>query len=279
MDQLSLYMHLYQQKLLKKKELEEFVFQFVLKNPHRFYIKRWGKEQRIDYLCWLYPKWSAAIDAYKDTGSSFEAYLASLMFWSAREYFVSEGRHSITEQVCWEEQTKDILIREQEEEYAAETVHPFRNETGKHIKTKEILILLLKSYSFISEDFLRRVAPVVGIEADRLRRMIDTLKKRREVHDEGIRTLKRGIHSQYYRCLAFERRLYAMDRDCPYYERTKEVLERGRKRLANMKKRLAGLRVDASNRQVAEILHIPKGTVDSTLYLIKKKFGIMESRR
>jgi DNA-binding CsgD family transcriptional regulator len=41
-----------------------------------------------------------------------------------------------------------------------------------------------------------------------------------------------------------------------------------------MKKRLAGLRLDASNRQVAEILRIPKGTVDSALYSIKKKFGV-----
>ncbi|MDR2793059.1 MAG: hypothetical protein LBB61_05265 [Treponema sp.] len=275
MENLSLYIHLYKDGTLKKKDMEEFIFRFILKNPHRFYLMKWEKNRCIDYLCWLYPKLSAAIDAYKDTGSSFEAYLASLLFWSAHDYFCSEIQHSMTEQVCWETRTEDIRTCEEEEEYPlTEEMQPFKNKTGKKVNTNEIMILLLKSYSFVSEDFLERVAPVVGIKVDKLRSMIDKLKKERELHDEGIRKLKMGIHSQYYRCIVFEKRLQLLDENSLNYEKTKGFLERGRKRLANMKKRLAGLRLDASNRQVAEILCIPKGTVDSALYSIKKKFDV-----
>jgi hypothetical protein len=190
-------MHRYKQGTLRKKELEGLIFQFVLKNPHRFYLMRWEKDRCVDYLCWLYPKLSAAIDAYKDTGSSFEAYLASLLFWSAHEYASCERQHSITEQACWEARTEDMLVCEEDEGYLEEEIRPFRNKTGKRVKTNEIMILLLKSYSFVSEGFLERVAPVVGIGADNLRSMIDKLKKKRELHDEGIRKLKMGIHSQY----------------------------------------------------------------------------------
>jgi hypothetical protein len=273
MEELSLYMRLYKQGTLTKKELETIVFQFALKNPQRFYLMRMGKERCVDYLCWLYPKLSAAIDAYKDTGSSFEAYLASLFFWSAHEFFSSEIEHAITEQACWEARAGEIVC-EEDQGYLEEKKRPFRNKTGKKVKANEIMVLLLKSYSFVSEDFLERVAPVVGVKAGKLMMMIEELKKKREQHDESIRTLKLRIHSQYYRCIAFEKRLQLLDDDDPNYEKTKELLERGRKRLANMKKRLAGLRVDASNRQVAETLCIPKGTVDSTLYAVKKKFGV-----
>jgi hypothetical protein len=273
MEELSRYMSLYKRGMLAKRELEEIVFQFVLKNPRRFYLKRLGKERSVDYLCWMYPKLSAAIDAYKDTGSSFEAYLASLLFWSAHEFFSSEMEHVITEKACWEARAGEIAC-EEEPEYLTEKTHPFRNKTGKKLKVNEIMVLLLKSYFFVSEDFLERMAPAVGIKAENLMAMIEGLKKKRERHDEGVRALKIRIHSQYYRCIAFEKRLRVMDDDSPHYEKTKDILERGRKRLANMKKRLAGLRVDASNRQVAETLCIPKGTVDSILYTIKKKFGV-----
>ncbi|MDR0556408.1 MAG: hypothetical protein LBG43_00850 [Treponema sp.] len=273
MEELSFYMRLYRQGTLAKKDLEAIVFQFVLKNPHRFYLAGLGKERCVDYLCWLYPRLSAAIDAYKDTGSSFEAYLASLLFWSAHEFFSSEREHAVTERACWEARAGEIVC-EEEPEYLAEKARPFSNKTGKKLKANEIMVLLLKSYFFVSEDFLERIAPIAGVKAEKLMMMIEDLKKKRERHDEGIRMLKIRIHSQYYRCVTFEERLRLLDDDSPNYEKTKALLERGRKRLANMKKRLAGLRVDASNRQVAEILCIPKGTVDSILYAIKKKFGV-----
>jgi hypothetical protein len=48
-----------------------------------------------------------------------------------------------------------------------------------------------------------------------------------------------------------------------------ERLERARKRYKAMRKRLGGIRMNASNRIVAEVLGIPKGTVDSGLFAIK----------
>ncbi|MDR0375961.1 MAG: hypothetical protein LBH85_09635, partial [Treponema sp.] len=167
MEELSLCLRLYKQGRLVKKELEARIFQFVLKNPRRFYLMRLGKERCVDYLCWLYPKLSAAIDAYKDTGSSFEAYLASLLFWSAHEFFSSEIEHAITEQACWEARAGEIVC-EEEQGYLVEKRRPFKNKTGKKVKANEIMVLLLKSYSFVSEDFLERIAPVVGVKAEEL---------------------------------------------------------------------------------------------------------------
>jgi hypothetical protein len=46
-------------------------------------------------------------------------------------------------------------------------------------------------------------------------------------------------------------------------------LERARKRLANMRKRFKLLRPDPSNQQLAQVLGLPKGTIDSNLFAIK----------
>jgi DNA-directed RNA polymerase specialized sigma24 family protein len=39
-----------------------------------------------------------------------------------------------------------------------------------------------------------------------------------------------------------------------------------------MRRRLRSIRLDPSNRQVAEVLGVPKGTIDSNLYAVKSKW-------
>jgi hypothetical protein len=56
-----------------------------------------------------------------------------------------------------------------------------------------------------------------------------------------------------------------------YHERMKDRFERARKRFYTMRKRLGGMRLSASNRMIAEILGIPRGTVDSSLSAIKHR--------
>jgi hypothetical protein len=51
----------------------------------------------------------------------------------------------------------------------------------------------------------------------------------------------------------------------------KDRFERARKRFYKMKKRLGGMRMSASNRMIADVLGIPRGTVDSSLSVIKNR--------
>jgi hypothetical protein len=51
----------------------------------------------------------------------------------------------------------------------------------------------------------------------------------------------------------------------------KNSLEIARKRLASMRRRLKAMRTEASNRQVAGIMGVKKGTIDSNLYEVRQK--------
>lgn len=275
MEDLDTLMRYYSQGNLNKKEFEGLIFQYILDNTERFHLFNWEKDKCVDYLCWLYPRLSKAVDHYKEKGSSFEAYIGSLIHWSAREYHSREEEHHITEYACWQAMTEEETAARDEEPIYLDTAdqNTFKNESGKKIRTQEILILLLKSYAFISDDFLERIAGIIDIRPQKLNRMIDKLKEIREKHDEALRELKSHIHSQYYRCVSFEKRLIAATKGSALYEKLKGRLERARIRLVNMKKRLTQFRPNASNRQVAEILGIPKGTVDSSLHIIKNRFA------
>jgi len=139
------------------------------------------------------------------------------------------------------------------------------------VKPRHILILLLKSYYFVDDEHLNQVSLVTGIHKGKLQGMIDELHEIRTRQEEKFHALRQRFHSQYYRCLAFAKRLTSTHEGSAKHEKLKNSLERSHKRYWAIKKRLDKTRMDATNEQVANLLNIPRGTVDSALHSIRVK--------
>jgi hypothetical protein len=273
MEDLNTLMKRYTGGELGRKDFEGRIFQFIIDNPGFFRLSGWDKEAYIDYLCWFYPRLSRAIEAYVNTGSSFGAYINTMVRWSSKEYRAREMEHGIVEYTYWEAWSHDVYEVKPVYSKARDTEIVPRVKRKNIATTRQILILLLKSYAFVSDRFIEQIAYFLDIESAQLKEWISKIKAIRLKHDEEIRRLKEHIHSQFYRCLCFERRLKALSPSCPRYQRMKECLERGRIRLDAMKKRLEGFSVSASNRLIAEVLGLPKGTVDSSLFAVRRKYS------
>jgi hypothetical protein len=254
---------------VNKKELEGFIFKYVLNNYRSFYLNDWEEDECIDFLCWLYPRIGRAIDNYQYAGASFTAYITSLIRFSAREYRIVEREHHIIEQTYWNVATEDMAVRDPEPEYLATQTRPkpFRPVANP----RQALILLLKSYCFVSDDFIARAAPAIGMQKEELIQMVETLRNIRFEQDLEIRDLRERIYGQFFRCKTFEcRRDASVEGSSRYYVMQKR-LERAEKRLENMKKALKTIKSGASNRQVAGILGVSKGAVDSNIHAVKYK--------
>lgn len=253
---------------LEKRQFEGLIFEYVLEKYQCFHLYDWDKDDYIDFLCWLYPRMSRAIDNYRETGSSFEAYISALIRWSAREYRSRQADHQVTEYAAWALRSSELAVHESEPEYL-----PLEPQQQTVINPRQILFLLLKSYYFVSEDFLDRVAPCLGMEKKQLSDIVCKLRELRTDREEEIRSLQEQIHCQFYRCITFEKRLTAVPETSAHYAKMRSRLARARARLETMRKRFAGIRLDATNRQIAEVLGIPKGTVDSTLSILKNRMN------
>jgi hypothetical protein len=141
------------------------------------------------------------------------------------------------------------------------------------INRKQVLLLLLKSYFFVSDEYVEKVAGTIGMKVDVIQNMIAELRKRRCEKEAQIRNLRERLHCQHYRCLAYQKRMIKAQSGTDYYERMKGRYERAKKRYNAMKKRLGGMRMAASNRMIAEVLGVPRGTVDSSLSAIKNRMS------
>jgi len=261
---LDAYLDKYHQGELERKEFEGLIFEFILKNVKRFHLQNWPRDECIDFLCWLYPRISRAVDKYRKEGASFDAYVGSMVRWGAREYIHAEKNHKIIEQTYWDGVAQDMVVCSQEPAYDQPS-RPFKPVSNP----RQTLVLLLKSYYFVSEDFVSRVAPAIGIQRETLMRLINELRKLRMERDEKIKALRERIYIQYYRCISLEKRLNFYAEGSIGYTKCQLRLERSRKRLANMRKRFKLLRPDPSNLQLARVLGLPKGTIDSNLFAIK----------
>jgi RNA polymerase sigma factor (sigma-70 family) len=260
----------YHRGCINKKELEGKIFVYIHAHPHRFFPSQWNVDNCEDFISWLYPRLSRAVDRYEDQGASFDAYIVTVIRLSAKEYGLQKKDHRIIEKTWWRTKAVEMAVCEnEEEEYIAgieETPPP-----EKVSNPRQMLMLLLKSYYYLSEDHLSRLAPALGMAKEELSHMVEHLRILRLQRDEAIRSLTERVHSQFYRCLTFEKRLEAAAIHSAHWVKMKKCLETARKRLVSMRRRLSQMRTEASNRQVAKIMGVAKGTIDSNLYAVRHR--------
>jgi len=252
---------------IDRKELEGKIFMYIRSHPRRFFPPQWNVDNCSDFLSWLYPRLSRAVDRYEDQGSSFDAYIITMIRLSAKEYGLRKKDHRIIEKTWWSAKAAEMAVCETEEpEYLENKAPP-----EKISNPRQVLMLLLKSYYYLSEDHLSRLAPALGMAKEELFHMVDSLRLLRLQRDEEVRSFSERVHYQFYRCLAFERRLQAAGIHSGHWHKMKKCLEKGRKRLRSMRRHLSEIHHEASNKEVAEIMGIAKGTVDSNLYAVRHK--------
>jgi biotin operon repressor len=288
--------HQYVEGGLGRKEFEGTIFSIMLKNVQYFYFADWDRDEYVDYLCWLYPRLSNAIDNYREKGYSFSTHIIALVRYSMKEYRSRQADHYITEFAAWTVRAADMEVHSREPDYSVEIPRqgvlpePSRRpetlvadppaETAKvppkNIQVnnpRQILLLLLKSYYFVDDDFLERIAPAIGMEAKKIRKMIEKLRGWRARRDELVRVLQERIVCQFYRCIVVEKRLRSAAEGTARHAKLSKNLKRARERLVSMRKRLSGIRVDATNQQVADLLGITKGAVASNLYALRNRYA------
>jgi DNA-directed RNA polymerase specialized sigma24 family protein len=253
----------YSAGLLEKKRLEGEIFRAIKEDVCR--LANWNREDNDEYLSWLYPRISQAIGTYRETGSSFETYIGALVRMTAKEFRSRKARTYLAESAAWMSVFPDMYTSEEPPEYA----HTEEETWQKPVNPRQLLILILKCCYYVSDDFLQRAAPMLGIPGEELDRMVSFLRKLREKREQCNVLLQEQVNYQFYRCMFYEKTLKSLPENSVSAQRIRDRLERGRGRLANMRERLAKRIPDPSNHQIAKLLGLSKGTVDSVLYRLR----------
>jgi hypothetical protein len=269
-----------------RNDFEGLLCQNLAGSKSKFVSSYWTQDEYDDFISWMYPRIHNAIDNYKVTGASFEVYLAAIIRVAAKEYRVRKITENVTEYAVW-----TIRVSEQ---YASEEAPAYLPDLNKKSKTKapppaavtvkkrnnprQLLMLALKCYSYMSDDFIGKIARKTGIDRDKLTEMISEIRGIRVERDAEIYQMRERVYSQFYRCIAYEKRLTFLPENSPAAIIMKQRSEKAWKRLEKMRDRLASNRSDPTNRQVAQVMGISKGSVDSGLFALKTKWNPLDDK-
>ncbi|GAB6390908.1 MAG: hypothetical protein MdMp014T_0281 [Treponematales bacterium] len=296
---LSLWYRDYAAGNLAKSGLEALAFRHLAANRRYFCPFVCGQDRWLDCLSWLYPRMSRAIAQYAERGAGFGAYFSSVVRWGAKEFFLSERFRSFTERAYWETRAGEMEARSAEPEYLTDDSPPPKERRAARVLPRrglpgrtrgrgtpggalerclkvpgisgfQALVLLLKSYLFVSEDFLRRVAGEAGLDSGEVLRLMDEIRALRRKRDDSLNRLREAVHLQFYRCLVFQRRLACASPGDAGYRFLKERCGRARTRLESIKERLKRKGKSATNAEIAAALGVTKGVVGGALHAARR---------
>jgi RNA polymerase sigma factor (sigma-70 family) len=244
-------------------ELAPRVYQF----PRR--RMGWDEDACGDFYVFIHPRLIRLLDRFQDQGKPFESYLWAVLNWQLRN-FARERRRS--------ERAWSVSLSLDPGDTVEEPASPLElpGTIARCIRSdadrRNFLILALKCSRFIDDDSAAALAPIAGIGVPELLALSARLKALRASRDARLDTFRCRRNKTF----AQARQLEAELRNEVDSERI-AVLQAARvrlhRRMEAAMRRMARVNVSPTNREIACLLGIPKGTVDSGLYWLKRKLA------
>ena len=251
-------------------ELAPKVYQF----PRR--KMGWDEDACGDFYLYFQPRLLRLLDRFQDLGRPFESYLGSVLGWQlrnfARERRKGERRWNASLRLeAIDPASENAPDGEQPQacpRLSPEILAVIRTDSDR----RHFLFLLLKCARHIDRERAETLGPLARVPAARLLALVSTLAEKR-AHREGRLAIfceRRNRAFSLARLLEGELRL---ETDPSRRQEMQKRLAKANRRMAMAMERMSRVALAPTNREIADSLSVPKGTVDSGLYLLKRKLA------
>jgi hypothetical protein len=238
-----------------------------------------------EFFLFFYPRLLRTLERFQDQGRPFEWYLHSVLRWHYLG-FVRWKRRRERSWACgampdlWaipaaERVTADeIELRETPAWLPPEVASVFRlgpeSRLRKPADRQRLLIWALKQVRLLQGPDLEWVMKWTEIGEERLRAVCAELRDRLERRERRLSLLVER-RDRAFAALQLTERALAGEPDPEVQRSLSERLARARRCLHLSQERIARVPLQPSNRELAQALGLPKGTVDTSLYWLKRR--------
>ena len=262
-----------QKKLLR--EISVKVYDY----PRRAY--GWSEDDRSDFFCQFYPKILNLADRFCYTGKPFEAYLVTTLRWQLKTFAANRAKDALQEAIAmksclsWQKDRNTIydqVAAEHSPEYSPALREVLKiGADGKVTKkacVKRLLFLVLQEAFTINDSQIETVAAITGMDKIRIIGCVTEMRTILSEKRQRRQTLldRRNKLHLHFECL---RERLSTETDTGVRSRLFTELTKVQARLVRIKNDLATIKEGPSHREIAEVLDLPKGSVDSGLYYLK----------
>ena len=232
-----------------------------------------------EFYLYCQPRLQDLIDRFQDQGPPFEAYLKSVLTWQLRSYYRSKGRREAAWRLAgtppfWDPEAATLTscpprVQGLPPQAAAPDLPAVASAPDKGAVRRRLLFAVLKHCHRLHDTHVQAWAGLCS-RSD-LPALIGRARGASANAERRWRRLhERGNHAFAKARMTEEQLLHETDGD--RQQLLEHRLQRARRTAANAQAELRAVRLGPSNRQIAQLLGIPKGTVDTGMFWLKHRF-------
>ncbi len=287
----------------KKKKLVSVAATYIFSNLKCILVKLCPHDEdtKSEFILWLYPQIERIIDNFNPSKAAFHTYLSVGVKYRYLRFCEEKSKHREIVETAEKEEIKflkgydiencpDSLCvcdkdevyepsckLEEKKAYCNSYLHKFSGKTdsAKKRMSRDILLLTLKSTFDLSEELIDKISVLYSIPRNELDSLIELVRRdysERQSIYERLRTQK---YNYYLRSQLCCKKISELETGSSVYDREKikemekerDFCDRQSLRLCN---RMKKLQRNPSNRYLANLLNMPRGSVNSALARIKK---------
>ena len=248
-----------------------------------------------EFYLYCQPRLQEAVDRFQDQGRPFEAYLQSVLSWQLSSYYRSKGRREAAWRLAsspalWDAEAAAQASGAQADGAQADGAQTAAEQGAPERRMPAAAPAAPRSAAGLDDcSTRRRVLFAVLKNCHRLRDTqlpawaglcdradLPALIGQARQASAGAQRRWRRLRERSNFAFAKARMVEGQLRAEPEEERRRLLerrLRRAREMAANARAEARAVRLGPSNRQIAQLLGIPKGTVDTGLFWLKRRYA------
>jgi hypothetical protein len=250
------------------KEIENRISVIIYNYPTRVNILT--EEDKSEFYLSFYNRIEGLIKNFTYKGVPFETLLNQTLKWHIKTYLTKmKNEKKLMAVNIQEEEIKirDLLSYSPESKSRLCTEVILKNKASK----KRLLFLVLMDSPNISDCELKTFSELTEYEYEWLLYLKDTLNNRLFKRSKRLTMLREKRNNTYMKML-YKQTRYSEESDPDEKKHLLEQLQRLKKRLNDTRYEISRVPSRPTHGEIAELLKVPKGTVDSGLYYFRKRY-------
>lgn len=267
----------YQQGKVSYETISGHVCLYVYDYPRR--TKHWDQDRCSDFFVFIHPRLKKLVDSFVFTGTPFEAYLnATLkpqMISFIRKVRDKEIKEDLFCNMCASGSLDDdgsfYRIYDTFSYEISEPSVPYRVRIGQARTRRRLFFLALSHADQLDDEAIANLSASTGYSIDYISRCCMAVKEKVQSKKDSLQEFKERKSSCYFQLLVIQKKI--MDEPDPEKRIwLEEQVQRLRYRIDRLAKLIAAkASCLVSHQDLAQVLGISKGTLDSSLYYLKRK--------
>lgn len=269
----------YQRTGLGLERIVEAISLRIYRYPQRRH--GWGEDDSSEFFLTFYQRIPALVTRWRNTGVPFEAYLFASVRWQMRTFRIRQKTEALLRRTG--ESGEFWLTAAVDEAFGSDRLtdsdtvpnpdtprrlEPGAQELSPAVK-KRLLYLSMKGALYLEQHHLEKISFLTGVPFEQLERFSAALRVRLEARLARLESLREKRNRAFFKLRCLEQELGQSG--CCETDRNEIVkrIEIERRRMHEAQNEIARTPRMPTHKDIAEVLGVPKGSVDSGLYYLK----------